>query len=340
MFAVISFASCSKDIDEPSGEITNLPDDTIIAFPDTTTLMDAPGFCKGAGFSYDVTKPYGEGVAWQIFDAAYLQYVQNSNHCNYITDDYSPLKEEEYYQSDSESELFSKVSARLSLGIDVPFFTLNASFGGSVSSDVWERSVYTLKRSKIIVFTRDIQYRNIMADVMSGNTELFSPAFRKDWSILQNMNDGPVDPAVIMYFLDKWGIAFVYRAGLGGALEYELKVDKSQITDSYSLEVAMEMSIKYLLNAGLNAEYKEAHTYISERSYSRMIVRGGDISKISKICRGEAVSQAEYLNWMGTLAQNGDITPFVSLVDISIAPISELFTGKVRTEIERQINLK
>lgn len=344
--ASLIFGSCSKDPDEPFGGKELSPDTAIVenngsaAKDDTTTLIGNPGYCKGAGFSYDVTKPYGEGVMYQIFDAAYLQFIQEGKQHTYVTDDFSPYKEEEYYQAESESELSSKVSAKLSMGIDVSFFTLNASAGIGTSQSQWTQSTYVYKRSKKITYVRDFQYRNIVADALAGNHDLFSPGFKKDWQTLQAMNDNVVDPSAIMSFLHKWGVAFVTRTCLGGVIGYELIIDKSRVSSEFKLEAAVHMSLLYLLNSGINTEYKETHTYLSERSYSKIDVIGGDISRISPICKGEAITPSDYSAWLNSLDSYSGKESDIALVDLVIVPISELFSGEVKKEIERQINLK
>ena len=83
-------------------------------------LIGYPSVEKGAGYSYDATADYCEGMKYQVFDIAYMDYRQMTDGKNlYVVDDNTVTVEEEFVFANSEEELSRQISANCSVGLDV-----------------------------------------------------------------------------------------------------------------------------------------------------------------------------------------------------------------------------
>ena len=83
-------------------------------------LIGYPGIEKGAGYSYDVTADYCEGMKYQIFDIAYMDYRQMTDGKSlYVADDNTATVEEEFVCANTEEELSRQISVNCSIGLNV-----------------------------------------------------------------------------------------------------------------------------------------------------------------------------------------------------------------------------
>lgn len=173
-------------------------------------LIGYPGIEKGAGYSYDVTADYCEGMKYQIFDIAYMDYRQMTDGKSlYVADDNTATVEEEFVCANTEEELSRQISANCSIGLNVAE-VFKADLTGQLDYTQIEakETMFAMKRTKRVVYCRDIQYQNVVNDVIKGDSALFAPGFLADWAKLQKMNKSVVSKDEIRSFLDKWGGMF------------------------------------------------------------------------------------------------------------------------------------
>ena len=186
-----------------------------------------------------------------------------------------------------------------------------------------------MSRTKRIIYSRDIQYRNVLADVMAGDKELFAAGFYVDWKKLQDMNEssGRVDEQAVTRFL-------------GGSIDYEMEIDKSVLSESLTIELALEASLAGIIEADAGGKYVETMKKIKEHYRKYVHVKGGDVQAISILNSGGSISQTDYKGWLESISYDRMIAgnANVALIDVKLVAFTELFTGKVREEIKRQIN--
>ena len=178
-------------------------------------LLGMPSVEKGAGYSYDVSADYCTGMLYQVFDITHMDYKQMLNGKFYVMDDNEAMVEEEFVTGKTEEEISQQISANASIGLDL-VKVFQAGLTGSVDYSKLEAksTQFAMSRTKRIIYSRDIQYRNVLADVMAGDKELFAAGFYVDWKKLQDMNEssGRVDEQAVTRFLKKWGACFVSRS--------------------------------------------------------------------------------------------------------------------------------
>lgn len=223
-------------------------------------LLGMPSVEKGAGYSYDVSADYCTGMLYQVFDITHMDYKQMLNGKFYVMDDNEAMVEEEFVTGKTEEEISQQISANASIGLDL-VKVFQAGLTGSVDYSKLEAksTQFAMSRTKRIIYSRDIQYRNVLADVMAGDKELFAAGFYVDWKKLQDMNEssGRVDEQAVTRFLKKWGACFVSRSCLGGSIDYEMEIDKSVLSESLTIELALEASLAGIIEADAGGKYVE-----------------------------------------------------------------------------------
>ena len=144
-------------------------------------LLGMPSVEKGAGYSYDVSADYCTGMLYQVFDITHMDYKQMLNGKFYVMDDNEAMVEEEFVTGKTEEEISQQISANASIGLDL-VKVFQAGLTGSVDYSKLEAksTQFAMSRTKRIIYSRDIQYRNVLADVMAGDKELFAAGFYVD----------------------------------------------------------------------------------------------------------------------------------------------------------------
>lgn len=305
-------------------------------------LLGLPSIEKGAGYSYDVSADYCTGMLYQVFDIIHMDYKQMLNGKFYVMDDNETTVEEEFVVGKTEEEISQQISANASIGLNL-IEVFKADLTGSVDYSKLEakNTQFAMSRTKRIVYSRDIQYRNVLADVIAGDTALFTPGFAADWKKLQKLNvsSGDITTSVTR-FLKKWGPCFVSRSCLGGSIDYEMEIDKSVLNESLTIELAAEASLAGIIEADAGGKYQEVMTKIKERYRKYVHVKGGDVQSVSILNSGGSITQKGYKNWLESISFDrvsaGNAN--VALIDVKLVAFTELFTGKVREEVKRQID--
>lgn len=306
-------------------------------------LLGMPSVEKGAGYSYDVSADYCTGMLYQVFDITHMDYKQMLNGKFYVMDDNEAMVEEEFVTGKTEEEISQQISANASIGLDL-VKVFQAGLTGSVDYSKLEAksTQFAMSRTKRIIYSRDIQYRNVLADVIAGDKELFAAGFYVDWKKLQDMNEssGSVDEQAVTRFLKKWGPCFVSRSCLGGSIDYEMEIDKSVLSESLTIELALEASLAGIIEADAGGKYMETMKKIKEHYRKYVHVKGGDVQAISILNSGGSISQTGYKDWLESINYDRMIAgnANVALIDVKLVAFTELFTGKVREVMKRKIN--
>lgn len=302
-------------------------------------LLGLPGYEKGAGYSYDVTAEYTRGMRYQVFDVKYMDYRQLLDGKDYVVDDTNLTVEEEFVQGKTEEEISRQISAKASIGLDV-VKVFQAGLTGSVDYTELEAksTQFAMQRTKRVVYTRDIQYANVLAGVLAGDYQLLAPGFYEDWYRLQQMNQDGVESREVTRFLQKWGPCFVSRSCLGGCIDYEMEIDESVLSQSLSIELALKASLAGVINADGGGGYKEAMEKMKGRYRKYVHVRGGDAQQISILHTGGSIRQEDFQKWLKSITYQPGQTVNVALIDVKLVSFAELFTGQVRQEMKKQIN--
>ena len=140
-------------------------------------------------------------------------------------------------------------------------------------------------------------------------------------------------------FLKKWGPCFVSRSCLGGSIDYEMEIDKSVLSESLTIELAAEASLAGIIEADADGKYVETMKKIKEHYRKYVHVKEGMCRRYLYSTPGVA-SAKPTIRLVGSISYDRMIAgnANVALIDVKLEAFTELFTGKVREEIKRQIN--
>lgn len=306
-----------------------------------TLLMGKPGIEKAAGYSYDVTASYLEGMRYQVFDITYMDYQQIAKHTRYVEDDNELQSMEEVVTGKTEEAISEQISANASVGLDMLVFKAELTGSAQYTRLEEEKTAFAMKRAKRLTYTRDIHYANVLADVLNGDTRLFTAGFYADWKALQEMNNTEGTPSAsrLKAFIEKWGKAFVARACLGGTIDMEIEIEEKVLKESLTIEVALNASLAGVINGEAGGEYKEVQQKIQGHYRRYVHVRGGEAQAISILNSGGNISYDQYQTWLKSINNSDDPSASkVALVDLKLVSMAELFTGKVKKALDEIIN--
>ena len=305
-------------------------------------LLASPGFERGVGYAYATGAEYLEGVTFNIFNLNYLDSIQYVKGLNFVSDDYTPYSEEQVITGETRSAVSKQLALSASVGVNFIVADINVSGNYSKGSVKESESVYAMKRTKRVAYCRDLQYKNvIMYYKETGDSMVFSPGFYADWKKLEgnNAKTAGVSNKDVLDFVNKWGRGFVARSFMGGVLEYTLQIDKSSLSESQSLEMALNASIGLIVGVEGSASVGTSEfSKISRDRYNLDIhVRGGDVQAVTEVLSGETSSPQGIKDWMASV--NFPPTPeseklkLCAMTDVKIASIANLFTGKVQDRV-------
>ncbi len=317
-----------------------------------TSLLSLPGYEKGAGFAYDIRADYCQGMTWQIFDVQALDYYQYQldsatgaafRYGTLVTDNCEAYSEDQVVAGSTLDEVNHQLSASASIDLGVVIASVQVS--GNVQLKEWEKleTVYGVKRSKRIVFVRDIQYANCVAAAKGGQTGVFTPAFYLDWKKLEDCNPVGATEAQCNQFIKKWGVAFVCRSCMGGSFDFEMEIEKSSLGSNITVEAALDAEVLGgVLNAKGNVEWHDIHEQIKNSYSADLHVYGGDVQLISILTSSDSVSTDDFDRWVNSITPGFDCNNSANnnavLVDVKIASIANLFTGNTRRTMEKIIS--
>ena len=305
-------------------------------------LLAPPGFERGVGYCYATGADYLEGVTFNIFNLNYLDSIQYVKGLNFISDDYTPYSEEQIITGETRSAVSKQLALSASLGANFIVADIKVTGNYSKGSVEERQSVFAMKRTKRVAYSRDLQYKNvIMYYKETGDSMVFAPGFYADWKKLEgnNTNQAEVSNQMVLDFVNKWGRGFVARSFMGGVLEYTLQIDKSAISENMSVGMALEASVGFIVGVDASASVSsEQFQKVSRDRYSLDIhVRGGNVQAVTEVLSGLKASPQGIKEWMESVnfppTPDSEQLKLCSMTDVKIASIANLFTGKVQERV-------
>mgnify|MGYP002623232842 CR=1 FL=1 len=301
-------------------------------------LLAPPGFERGVGYCYATGADYLEGVTFNIFNLNYLDSIQYVKGLNFISDDYTPYSEEQVITGETRSAVSKQLALSASVGANFIVADIKVTGNYSKGSVEESQSVFAMKRTKRVAYSRDLQYKNvIMYYKETGDSMVFTPGFYADWKKLEGNNT--VSNQMVFDFVNKWGRGFVARSFMGGVLEYVLQIDKSVVSEKQSLEMALNASIGLIVGAEASTSVAtEQFQKVSRDRYSLDIhVRGGNVQAVTEVLSGLKASPQGIKEWMESVnfppSPDSEQLKMCSMTDVKIASIANLFTGKVQDRV-------
>ncbi len=353
LVSVLGVASCSsgdEPLAEPEPTDVNIDGKRIKRYANgevapagwETRLLAPPGFERGVGYCYATGAEYLEGVTFNIFNLNYLDSIQYAKGLNFISDDYTPYSEEQVITGETRSAVSKQLALSASVGANFIVADIKVTGNYSMGSVQESESVFAMKRTKRVAYTRDLQYKNvIMYYKETGDSLVFAPGFYADWKRLEgkNANQANVSNQDVLNFVNKWGRGFVARSFMGGVLEYTMQIDKSVLGENQSAEMALNASIGLIVGVEASASTStEQFKKISRDRYSLDIhVRGGNVQAVTEVLAGTSASPEGIKEWLESVnfppIPDSDKLSLCAMTDVKIASIAYLFTGKVQDRV-------
>ena len=344
---VLAMDSCSSDDDLPalgrtdvleaSGENGQKSTGTYVS-----RLLAPPGYERGVGYCYATGADYLEGVTFNIFNLNYLDSIQYVKGLNFVSDDYTPYSEEQVITGETRSAVSKQLAVSASLGANFIVADIKVSGTFSKGSVQESQSVFAMKRTKRVAYSRDLQYKNVIQYYKeTGDSMVFAPGFFADWKKLEGTgtNQADVSNKMVHDFINKWGRGFVARSFMGGVLEYTMQIDKSVLSENMSAEMAINASVGLLVGVDVSSSTQmQQFQTISHDRYSMDInVRGGDVQAVTEVLAGTSTSPKGIQEWLASVnfppTPDSEQLKTCAMTDVKIASIAYLFTGKVQDRV-------
>ena len=354
LVGVLGMASCSSD-DPEDTMIMRAPSTSGTSGTDGTDgtdgqgsgsyvsrLLAPPGYERGVGYCYATGAEYLEGVTFNIFNLNYLDSIQYVKGLNLVSDDYTPYSEEQVITGETRSAVSKQLAISASVGANFIVADIKVSGNYSKGSVQESESVFAMKRTKRVAYCRDLQYKNvIMYYKETGDSMIFAPGFYADWKKLEGngVDQDDVSNQDVLDFVNKWGRGFVARSFMGGVLEYTLQIDKSALSTSQSVGMALNASIGLIVGVEAStSEQTENFKKVSRDRYNLDIhVRGGDVQCVTEVLSGAKPSPTGIKEWLESVnfppIPESEQLKKCALTDVKIASIANLFTGKVQDRV-------
>ena len=351
LVGVLGMASCSSDDPEdtmimraPSTSGTDGTDGTDGQGSGSyvSRLLAPPGYERGVGYCYATGAEYLEGVTFNIFNLNYLDSIQYVKGLNLVSDDYTPYSEEQVITGETRSAVSKQLAISASVGANFIVADIKVSGNYSKGSVQESESVFAMKRTKRVAYSRDLQYKNvIMYYKETGDSMIFAPGFYADWKKLEGngVDQDDVSNQDVLDFVNKCGRGFVARSFMGGVLEYTLQIDKSALSTSQSVGMALNASIGLIVGVEAStSEQTENFKKVSRDRYNLDIhVRGGDVQCVTEVLSGAKPSPTGIKEWLESVnfppIPESEQLKKCALTDVKIASIANLFTGKVQDRV-------
>ena len=349
LVGVLGMASCSSDDPEEDTMIMRAPSTSGTDGTDgqgsgsyVSRLLAPPGYERGVGYCYATGAEYLEGVTFNIFNLNYLDSIQYVKGLNLVSDDYTPYSEEQVITGETRSAVSKQLAISASVGANFIVADIKVSGNYSKGSVQESESVFAMKRTKRVAYSRDLQYKNvIMYYKETGDSMIFAPGFYADWKKLEGngVDQDDVSNQDVLDFVNKWGRGFVARSFMGGVLEYTLQIDKSALSTSQSVGMALNASIGLIVGVEASTSVQtESFKKVSRDRYNLDIhVRGGDVQCVTEVLSGAKPSPTGIKEWLESVnfppIPESEQLKKCALTDVKIASIANLFTGKVQDRV-------
>lgn len=129
---------------------------------------------------------------------------------------------------------------------------------------------------------------------------------------------------------------------MGGSIDYEIEIDKSVLTESLTIDVALNATAAQIIKGDASAGYQDVYSKVKEHYRKYLHVKGGDAQLISILNSGGSIDEEMYQQWLSSISfdQVSTGTANVVLMDAKLVSMAQLFTGEVADMMDRLINNK
>lgn len=307
-------------------------------------LIAPASYARGVGYGYATQADYCKGATFRIFNLERLDALQTELDYNFVSDDFSPYVEEQIITGDSRSSISMQLAVNGS--VDLNYIVADVEITGTYTKNELKTEIcsYAMKRTKRIVFVRDLQYKNIiMYYKLTGDSTVFTPAFYRDWKELESYNQKEFLPGEdVQRFINKWGKGFVARSYMGGSLDFLMEIENSCLTQDENIAFAINAYAGLAL--GLNAEGRERDFQQRTSGHYNLDVTasGGNVQLLTAIITGQTSGDFNLSDWLNSFNIEPDASredfAMCTMVDIKIASMANLFTDKVRDRFKYILN--
>lgn len=330
--------SCSLNFhDKESGSIQEL---VLVQaqsdnYPKTYGRLSA---LRGAGFSYIPNSNLSKGVDRQVFNLEELGNVQKETGIQLIADDFYPQSRITSITSDSLEGIEQQINVEVSLEVMVYGLKIGVSGkfdSSSQSSDSCEYGYMNLLSS---YFTREIQYRNVMALASSDPVlykRLFAPGFRSEIDeLVRDLNMSASEDYRMERcesFLKRFGAGVIQKAVLGCSMEYLMSIRSSLLTNDITIGGTLTASFGDVFDVAKisgGGEFSEKEKAVARNAKVNINARGGDTGFVGITAAGGRVDYDMVQKWqMSVTPENA------ALIDIKVIPFHYIIPDPGASEI-------
>ena len=281
---------------------------------------------KGAGYSYQPYENYCLGTHVQLFNIANLRSVGEETGVNLIVDESMPNVLQEIQTASTKEDLANKLSVAASVSLNFSAFTadVKGAYGSSETSS--KNRSYAVKRMKSVLYTREINYLNIIALAEKSDTmrnKLLAPGFIKLIDEFQKRvkqaTDDNTKKKICKSLVDEMGPCFISKSVMGCVLDYYISIDNSELSDSVSISGALDMAIKQSITISGNGGYGSDKNFESKSMEATLNIRGGETNQVSILTTGGSLKDTELLAWQQSVVPKKAV-----MIDMKLVPIYTL----------------
>ncbi len=292
---------------------------------------------RGAGYSYTPNTNFTLGTNIEVFNMKNLDSLQRSGNYLLYVDDYIAHVEESILTASSDHELSSKLAVSASLDFGYSNFSINVSGHFDGGKEESETSEYAVKRVKSYMFSREINWANLLSIAASSkekDSQVFSPGFiylrNKFLTSVKSASTQGEKNVACKEFISKVGPTFIAKGVMGCTLDYYIKASKTVLKEGMTVGGALELKFAESIKVEGEGEYTAEEKNITKNTEASIVVRGGDVKKVSIITTGGALANEEFIAWQQS------VTPLQSvLVDMRLEPIYYLIEDDDARQILR-----
>lgn len=279
---------------------------------------------KGAGYSYQPYENYCLGTHIQLFNIGNLKTIGEEKGINLIVDESLPNVLQEVQSADSKEDLANNLSVAASVSLNFSAFTadVKGAYGSSETSS--KNRSYAVKRMKSVLYTREVNYLNIIALADSSaemRKKLFAPGFIKLLDEYQSRvlaEDADTD-AICKALVDEMGPCFVSKSVMGCVLDYYISIDRSELSDSITITGALDIAFKESVKITGEGGYGSHEGFESKSMEASLNIRGGQTNLVSILTTGGQLKDTELLAWQQSVEPKKAV-----MIDMKLVPIYTL----------------
>lgn len=363
LFVVLP-AACSDDTDTESKPM--LPTQPIAANGDSQQdgEWEYLTAVHGTGYTYRTNSNYCMGTGIEVFNLARIQQLQKRMNGmlggpELICTDYNTSSSQRVTIAESLTELDSKLSIGLGVGIFVGLSSVDLSVNFDKRDYSMSSSIFTQYRVKQTYFICEINYMNLrqmardsiaasrhagdyytltyqqLAESVPSFNEIYSAGFGQCMQeLIQKIHRYSTQSArynACRDFVNAVGPTFVCQSQSGCTLDYYSVINRDSLSSNISVEASVDICIKAgMFSAGADVKYDDDVQRSVRNSQSRSVARGGNLSLVTSFTTGqEATLDHERLSqWQSSVTPHN-----AALIDIRICPIHDVIYDELTRSV-------